>query len=139
MAARTPLSELPGLSESVIQKLTGSGISSIEELADTPIGDLTNIKGVGPKIAEKIIASVKDYYLQASEAASTETATDESEPVREEETQQIQPAVESAEAESSEIAIGAETEQNLEEGEPLADSTVQEHSEPEQGLNIKEK
>ncbi len=72
MAARTPLSELPGLTPSVIQKLADSGITSIEELADTPIAELTNIKGVGPKSAERIIASVKDFYLQASE--STETA-----------------------------------------------------------------
>jgi transcription termination/antitermination protein NusA len=69
MAARTPLSELPKLTSSVIQKLADSGITSIEELADTPIAELTNIKGVGPKSAEKIIASVKDFYLQASESA----------------------------------------------------------------------
>ncbi|MFN8007037.1 MAG: transcription termination factor NusA [Terriglobia bacterium] len=83
MAARTPLSELPRLTSAVIQKLADSGITSIEELADTPIAELTNIKGVGPKSAEKIIASVKDYYLQASESAesggaSTETASAES-------------------------------------------------------------
>jgi transcription termination factor NusA len=139
MAARTPLSELPGLSESVIQKLLGSGISSIEELADTPIGDLTNIKGVGPKIAEKIIASVKDYYLQASESASTEAATGEAEPVREEVAQDIQAATASAEGESTETAVETETEERVEEGEALADPTVQEHSGQEQGHNEKEK
>lgn len=139
MAARTPLSELPGLSESVVQKLVGSGISSIEELADTPIGDLTNIKGVGPKIAEKIIASVKDYYLQASEAASTETAADESEPVREEVTQEIESGAASAEGESSETAIVAGTEERVEEGEALGDSAVQERSQQEREHNEEEK
>jgi N utilization substance protein A len=64
MAARTPLSELPGLTPSLLQKLTASGIETIEQLADTPIAQLTDIKGVGPKSAEKIIASVKDYYMQ---------------------------------------------------------------------------
>ncbi|MEW5978552.1 MAG: transcription termination factor NusA [Acidobacteriota bacterium] len=76
MAARTPLSELPGLTASVVQKLSDSGISSIEELADTPIVQLTDIKGVGPKIAEKIIASVKDYYMQFTEAAAEQTSVE---------------------------------------------------------------
>jgi hypothetical protein len=35
---------------------------------------LTQIKGIGPKSAEKIIASVKDYYMQFSEQAEAETA-----------------------------------------------------------------
>jgi N utilization substance protein A len=74
MAARTPLSELPDLTAGVIEKLSGSGINCIEELADTPIGALTQIKGIGPKSAEKIIASVKDYYMQFSEQAEAETA-----------------------------------------------------------------
>ncbi|PYV43043.1 MAG: transcription termination/antitermination protein NusA [Acidobacteria bacterium] len=74
MAAKTPLAELPGLSEGILQKLSNSGISTIEELADTPIAELTNIKGVGPKSAEKIIASVKDYYLKLSEVSNTEEA-----------------------------------------------------------------
>ena len=77
MAARTPLSELPKLTSSVIQKLADSGITSIEELADTPIAELTNIKGVGPKSAERIIASVKDFYLQASESAEAGAASAE--------------------------------------------------------------
>jgi len=74
MAARTPLSELPGLTPSITTKLSGSGISCVEELADTPIGDLTQIKGIGPKIAEKIIASVKDYYMQFSEITESTAA-----------------------------------------------------------------
>src|SRR5438552_2656864 len=69
MTAKTPLAELPGLSEGILQKLSSSGLSTIEGLADTPIAELTNIKGIGPKSAEKIIASVKDYYLKFSEAS----------------------------------------------------------------------
>jgi N utilization substance protein A len=73
MAARTPLSELPGLTPSLLQKLTAAGIETIEQLADTPIAQLTDIKGVGPKSAEKIIASVKDYYMQFSDATVEES------------------------------------------------------------------
>ncbi len=67
LSARTPLSDLPGLTASILQKLTDSGLETIEALADTPVADLTNIKGVGPKSAEKIIASVKEYYTRLSD------------------------------------------------------------------------
>jgi N utilization substance protein A len=75
LSARTALSELPGLTSAILQKLTDSGIETIEQLADTPIAELTNIKGVGPKSAEKIIESVKEYYTRQSEEPATEEAT----------------------------------------------------------------
>jgi len=123
MAARTPLSELPGLTPSVIQKLADSGITSIEELADTPIAELTNIKGVGPKSAEKIIASVKDYYLQASESAEAgavpteaQTANEETAPaeveVEEEVPESVTPGDESDQ--SSELTTSESTEESPE-------------------------
>jgi N utilization substance protein A len=72
LSARTPLSELPGLTAALLQKLTDSGLETIEQLADTPIAELTNIKGVGPKSAEKIIESVKEYYTRQAEEPATE-------------------------------------------------------------------
>ena len=85
LSARTSLSELPGLTAAILQKLTDSGIETIEQLADTPIAELTNIKGVGPKSAEKIIESVKEYYTrQSEEPATEETATDSVTPAAEE-------------------------------------------------------
>jgi transcription termination/antitermination protein NusA len=84
LSARTPLSELPGLSAAISQKLTDSGIETIEQLADTPIADLTNIKGVGPKSAEKIIESVKEYYTRQSEEPAIEAAAAEAAPPAEE-------------------------------------------------------
>jgi transcription termination/antitermination protein NusA len=84
LSARTPLSELPGLTAALLQKLTDSGIETIEQLADTPIAELTNIKGVGPKSAEKIIESVKEYYTrQSEEPASEEGAADSVAPAAE--------------------------------------------------------
>jgi N utilization substance protein A len=85
LSARTPLTELPGLTAAILQKLTDSGIETIEQLADTPIAELTNIKGVGPKSAEKIIESVKEYYTRqseepADEASAAESAVQEGEP-----------------------------------------------------------
>jgi len=121
MAARTPLSELPSLSESIVQKLANSGISTIEDLADTPIAELTNIKGVGPKIAEKIIASVKDYYMQAAEAANAESEAVAPEvPVEE--------AVQSVNAEAAnEPEISSQGETVDEAQEPSNTSTEPDH------------
>ena len=65
------------MTAALLQKLTDSGVETIEQLADTPIAELTNIKGVGPKSAEKIIESVKEYYTrQSEEPASEESAAD---------------------------------------------------------------
>ncbi len=73
LSARTPLAEL-ALSSSILQKLLDSGIETIEQLADTPVADLTNVKGVGPKSAEKIIESVKEYYTKLSEVVPEEVS-----------------------------------------------------------------
>jgi N utilization substance protein A len=100
MAARTPLSELPRLSESIVQKLTQSGISTIEELADMPVADLTNIKGVGPKSAEKIIASVKDYYMQFAETPTVETESGKPENLGQQQSQAAKPDSEGGQAEA---------------------------------------
>lgn len=105
MAARTPLTELPGLTPSVLQKLRDAGIETIEQLADTPVAELTDIKGVGPKSAEKIIASVKDYYMQFSEATGEETAVVADE------------AVESSQAEAETAVQPAETGEAIEAAE----------------------
>ena len=105
LSARTSLSELPGLTAAILQKLTDSGIETIEQLADTPIAELTNIKGVGPKSAEKIIESVKEYYTRQSEEPATEetgadsvTAAAEELPVAEDVAASDEVSVESADA-----------------------------------------
>jgi len=101
LSARTSLSELPGLTAAILQKLTDSGIETIEQLADTPIAELTNIKGVGPKSAEKIIESVKEYYTrQSEEPATEETATDSVTAAAEE-----SPVAEDVAAASDEVSV----------------------------------
>jgi transcription termination/antitermination protein NusA len=105
ITSRTPMSELPGLSGNILQKLVDSGITTVEQLADTPIGDLTTIKGVGPKIAEKIIAAVKDFYMQSGESAPENAAT----PKPEEETPQAGQAGTGGESQLVKAeAVGAE-------------------------------
>ncbi len=126
MAAKTPLAELPGLTPSILQKLTGSGIATIEELADTPIADLTNIKGVGPKIAEKIIAAVKDYYLQSSEEVGAEPSVLESETA-----ESSVVAIQDANAEETAPEVSAE--------EVVTESSLQAESENEINLQKEKK
>jgi len=121
MAARTPLSELPSLSESIVQKLTNSGISTIEDLADTPVAELTNIKGVGPKIAEKIIASVKDYYMQAAESSSAENEAAAPEVAVEEAVQDVKADA----AQEQEVALQEEAVKETQES--LTTSTEPDH------------
>src|SRR6185503_18614768 len=98
LSARTSLSELPGLTAAILQKLTDSGIETIEQLADTPIAELTNIKGVGPKSAEKIIESVKEYYTRQSEEPASEEAPADS----------VAPAAEPSKEVTEEVAASDE-------------------------------
>jgi len=119
LSARTPLSELPGLTAALLQKLTDSGVETIEQLADTPIAELTNIKGVGPKSAEKIIESVKEYYTRQSEEPVTEEgAADSAAPAAEEVTAGAEgvPASDEVSVESADAAgvTEAESSSNME-------------------------
>ncbi len=59
----TPLEEVPGLAEGLIQKLVGAGVSSVESLADMTPEQLEAIPGVGPKTVEKISLAVNNYFV----------------------------------------------------------------------------
>ena len=122
LSAKTPLSELPGLSPGILAKLTASGIETIEALADTPIADLTDIKGVGPMSAEKIIASVKDYYIQYSEAAEARREAEAEKRAEEERARR--------EAEEERARREAEEEKRAEEERARREAAAQETAEP---------
>lgn len=53
-----PISELK-LAESIEERLTAAGITSVELLAQKSLEELTAIKGIGEKTAQKIISMVK--------------------------------------------------------------------------------
>jgi len=63
-AAPTPLSELPGLTPSLLQKLTASGLETVEQLANLSPEDLKNIPGIGEKTLEKIGEVLGEFYAQ---------------------------------------------------------------------------
>src|SRR5437868_5002307 len=68
--ATTPLENVPGLGEGLVEKLTAAGITTVEALADMTPEQLEAIPGIGPKTVEKISIAVNNYFssLEAGEA-----------------------------------------------------------------------
>jgi len=62
--APTPLENMPGLTPALVQKLSSSGIGTVEQLADLSPEDLQNIPGIGAKTIEKISDALSEYYTQ---------------------------------------------------------------------------
>jgi N utilization substance protein A len=73
--AATPLENVPGLGEGLVEKLQAAGIATVESLADMTPEQLEAIEGIGPKTVEKISLAVNNYF--ASLDAGAEVAEGE--------------------------------------------------------------
>jgi len=69
--ATTPLENVPGLGDGLVEKLGAAGVTTVEALADMTPEQLEAIEGIGPKTVEKISLAVNNYFasLEQGEAA----------------------------------------------------------------------
>ena len=57
-----------GLSQKSVDRVIESGTETVEKLADMTPEQLLEIKGIGPKMVEKIQLAVNSFYSQFEEA-----------------------------------------------------------------------
>ncbi|PYX43935.1 MAG: transcription termination factor NusA, partial [Acidobacteria bacterium] len=69
--ATTPLENVTGLGEGLVEKLSAAGVTTVEALADMTPEQLEAIEGIGPKTVEKISLAVNNYF-ESLEAGGTE-------------------------------------------------------------------
>src|SRR5215475_4404798 len=58
----TPLENVPGLGEGIVERLSVAGITTVEALADMTPEKFEAIEGIGPKTVEKISIAVNNYF-----------------------------------------------------------------------------
>ena len=77
--ATTPLENVPGLGEGLVEKLGAAGVTTVEALADMTPEQLEAIEGIGPKTVEKISLAVNNYFASLeADSAEGGVATEES-------------------------------------------------------------
>ncbi len=67
--ATTPLENVTGLGEGLVEKLSAAGVTTVEALADMTPEQLEAIEGIGPKTVEKISLAVNNYFASLEAGA----------------------------------------------------------------------
>jgi N utilization substance protein A len=65
----TPLENVTGLGEGLVEKLSAAGVTTVEALADMTPEQLEAIEGIGPKTVEKISLAVNNYFASLEAGA----------------------------------------------------------------------
>ena len=115
----TPLENVTGLGEALVEKLKAAGVNTVESLADMTPEQLEAIEGIGPKTVEKISIAVNNYFasLDGGEAVAAESETSE------------EPATEAASAGEA-PASASEAETFTAAAEPAETATAEEADQP---------
>jgi N utilization substance protein A len=132
----TPLENVTGLGEGLVEKLSAAGVTTVEALADMTPEQLEAIEGIGPKTVEKISLAVNNYFasLESVEAVAVEGEVAADGAVAEGEAIAEEAAPEAAvESESGEAAAEAESAASEETAEVEAAADEKHEHEPEAG------
>ncbi|HUM07019.1 MAG TPA: transcription termination factor NusA [Terriglobales bacterium] len=131
----TPLENVPGLGEGLVEKLKAAGVSTVESLADMTPEQLEAIEGIGPKTVEKISIAVNNYFSSLEGGETVAAAESESSESTEEPASGEVPAEASgaatepaAETEPTEAASEEETAEIAVNPEPAARDSNEEKS-----------
>ena len=120
----TPLENVPGLGDGLVEKLSAAGVTTVEDLADMTPEQLEAIEGIGPKTVEKISLAVNNYFASL-EGGEVVTELPEGEAVPEQED-----AAPEESAEQVEVAASEEPSEEQPAEEAIAEeSTAEEHKE----------
>jgi N utilization substance protein A len=127
----TPLENVTGLGEGLVEKLSAAGITTVEALADMTPEQLEAIEGIGPKTVEKISLAVNNYFASLEQG---EVVAGEGEVVAEGATAEGEAGTEAAvESKSGEAAAEAEQAAPDSTAEAEAASEEKHEHEPEVG------
>jgi transcription termination/antitermination protein NusA len=107
-ANATPLENVEGLGEGLIEKLKAAGIATVEALADMTPEQLEAIEGIGPKTVEKISVAVNNYFAALEGGEAMALPESEGEPAADTAPEPGQPNAPEPEAGASEFSAAAE-------------------------------
>ena len=69
------LIDLKGIGDKMVYKLNNNSIKTVRDLANSDPHFLTQLPGVGPKTAEKLIGMAKDFFIAREKKAQVENKT----------------------------------------------------------------